>query len=103
MAFLLTVSILWALSFGLIPQVSGLGAAFVAAAFVAVPAFLALDEVAGAAFLAGAALAVPADFFTAVNSTSFKDLPVTPRSALWHCGQPGRRHRRAGDPTVPGG
>jgi len=32
MSFLLAVSILWALSFGLIPQVSGLGATFVAAA-----------------------------------------------------------------------
>ena len=31
MAFLLTVSVLWALSFGLVPQVSGLGAPFVAA------------------------------------------------------------------------
>jgi drug/metabolite transporter (DMT)-like permease len=31
MAFLLAVSVLWALSFGLIPQVSGLGATFVAA------------------------------------------------------------------------
>ena len=31
MAFLLTVSILWALSFGLVPQVSALGAPFVAA------------------------------------------------------------------------
>ena len=32
MAFLVAVSVLWALSFGLIPQVSGLGAPFVAAA-----------------------------------------------------------------------
>jgi len=32
MAFLFAVSVLWALSFGLIPQVSGLGATFVAAA-----------------------------------------------------------------------
>ena len=32
MAFLLAVSVLWALSFGLIAQVSGLGATFVAAA-----------------------------------------------------------------------
>jgi len=32
MAFLLAVSVLWALSFGLIPQVSGLGATFVTAA-----------------------------------------------------------------------
>ena len=31
MAFLIAVSVLWALSFGLIPQVSGLGATFVAA------------------------------------------------------------------------
>jgi hypothetical protein len=43
-----------------------------------------------ASFLAGAAFVVPAgDFFTAVNSTSFKDLPVTPLSALWHSGTNG--------------
>jgi hypothetical protein len=38
-------------------------------------------------FWAGVALVVPAgDFFTAVNSTSLRDLPVVPRTAPEHCG-----------------
>ena len=42
---------------------------------------------AGAAFFVGAALVVPADdFFTAVNSTSLRDLPATSPSAPGHCG-----------------
>jgi hypothetical protein len=38
-------------------------------------------------FRACVALVVPAgDFFTAVNSTSLRDLPVVPRTAPEHCG-----------------
>jgi hypothetical protein len=105
------------------------GAAFLAGAFVAdvadavlaavfLPALFAAAVVdaedflavpfAGAALLAvravlraGAALVVPADFFTAVNSTSLRDLPVTPFPALRHCGSDVPPNRRAGDPTVP--
>jgi len=49
MAFLLAVSILWALSFGLVPQVSGLGAPFVAAVrtVLAAVVFLPLVRVRG--------------------------------------------------------
>jgi hypothetical protein len=59
-----------------VPEVALAAVLFFGAAF---------DDV--AVFLAGAALVVPAgDFFTAVNSTSLRDLPVVPRTAPGHCG-----------------
>ena len=63
------------------------GAVFFTWAFFLAGAALAVDAGLLAAFLAGAALVVPADFFTAVNATSLRDLPVTPDPALWTAAQ----------------
>jgi drug/metabolite transporter (DMT)-like permease len=58
MAFLLAVSVLWALSFGLIAQVSGLGATFVAAARTVLAALVFLPFIRVRGLRAGEVLAL---------------------------------------------